>query len=242
MSILFSSNSEQKDYVYRRMVKYYPNFISGGKIYLNTLNKIIANNSIVLDVGCGTGGLIEKIKEKPKEIIGLDIDHQALSKNNFITKKILSSAESVPLPEKSIDVVTAEFVIEHLENPNKVFKEIYRLLKTNGSFVFITPNIKNPLMLLSKYTPPWLHQAYRQGLLKKSDQIYRTYYRVNTYKQLGDLAYQAGFTTSRLALAGNPEYLSIAKPLVTPVIIFEREIFGKRLINSRMYLIGRFIK
>ncbi len=42
------------------------------------------------------------------------------------------SAESIPLPDESIDGFLLCEVLEHLENPEAVIKEIYRLLKPGG--------------------------------------------------------------------------------------------------------------
>ena len=43
----------------------------------------------------------------------------------------------------SFDLVISTEVIEHLENKYLFFKEIKRILKPNGTFIFSTPNITN---------------------------------------------------------------------------------------------------
>jgi hypothetical protein len=115
-------------------------------------------------------------------------------------------------------------------------------LKLGGSFLLITPNTKNPLVFLSKFLPFSLHNYYREKLLKKLDRAHPTYYRMNTTSALKQAGKASGFSAIRITTAGNPEYLAIARPLITPLILLEKELFGKRNIDSRMYIIGRFIK
>jgi 2-polyprenyl-3-methyl-5-hydroxy-6-metoxy-1,4-benzoquinol methylase len=54
---------------------------------------------------------------------------------------MLADAQSgLPLKSNSIDIVVMLEVIEHLEKPTKVLKEISRVLKTNGILYITTPN------------------------------------------------------------------------------------------------------
>jgi len=48
--------------------------------------------------------------------------------------------DSLPLPEASFSAITAVEVIEHLENPRAVFRELARLLRPGGILVLSTPN------------------------------------------------------------------------------------------------------
>ncbi len=47
-----------------------------------------------------------------------------------------ADAENIPLEDNTMDVVIANFVVHHFAEPNKVFKEIHRILKPNGRFAF----------------------------------------------------------------------------------------------------------
>ena len=46
--------------------------------YHNWISKNINNNSNVLDVGCGDGTLIWKIREKCKNVFGIDMDTKSI--------------------------------------------------------------------------------------------------------------------------------------------------------------------
>ena len=242
MSIFFNSNREQKDYIKGKLNKTYPGFKSGGYFFRKYLKNYINNNSIVLDAGCGNKGIISEFKSIPRLVIGVDINKKLLSENKIVDKKIVADLESIPLDSNSVDVVISEFVLEHLRNPLRVFKETSRILKPKGVFIFITPNIINPLMALSKILPYVFHKWLRRELLKKEEETHPAYYRANTYQELLKLGRAAGFYDCEIVRAGNPEYLGFCKPLVPVSIFFEKLIDNNFLNFFKMYLIGRFIK
>lgn len=242
MSIFFSSNKEQKDYIREELKKRYPNFKTGGHIFKKYLKKYINDSSIILDAGCGDNGMVLEFMTVPKLIVGIDIDKKSLDKNQIINKKIVADLKDIPLNSNSVDIVLSEFVIEHIDNPDLVFKEISRVLKPGGVFVFITPNIINPIIALSKILPHNIHSFLRTALLKKEEEAYRTYYRANTYNKLLKLRKASGFHDYEILRVGNPEYAGFCKPLVSVSIFFEKLIDNDFFNIFKMYLIGRFIK
>ncbi|MFH0818404.1 MAG: methyltransferase domain-containing protein [Patescibacteria group bacterium] len=155
---------------------------------------------------------------------------------------MIGSIEQTPLESNSIDIVISEFVLEHLQNPTVALKEIFRVLKPNGVLIFITPNVVNPVMILSNILPYKWHKLLRQALLKKQAEPHPTYYKANTYRNLLKLGKNSGFNERCILRAGNPEYLGFCKPLVLPAILFEKIIDNHFLDILKMYLLGCFIK
>lgn len=242
MSIFFTSNLEQKNYLKEKLAEVYPQFQTGGDFFRKYLKNHLTNESVVLDAGCGDGGMIAEFKSQLQSIIGIDINESLLKKNNAVDKKIIGSLESIPLASNSIDLAVSEFVLEHLQNPLAVFKEISRVLKPDGVFIFITPNVINPIMALSNILPFKLHGFLRKALLKKQAEPHPTYYRANTDGQLKKLGKTSGFSDCQILRAGNPEYLGFCKPLALPAILFEKMIDNNVLNIFKMYLIGCFKK
>jgi len=124
------------------------------KEYLSLLKKYVDPKSIILDAGCGDGGIFAKSglnkKFMRKSLIGVDIGNE---KNQYVDKKLVSNLETLPFDNETFDIIICEMVIEHLKNPKKVFDEFARVLKTNSVLVLITPNILNPLVMFSKVIP-----------------------------------------------------------------------------------------
>lgn len=94
----------------------------------------------VLDAGCGSGRLIEALRDKGAEITAMDISQKMLDKINKKYSKIKTvkgDIAAMPFKDEMFDVVIAAFVIVHLKYPEKAFEECYRVLKPGG-FLLVT--------------------------------------------------------------------------------------------------------
>lgn len=102
---------------------------------------LIPYKSKVIDIGCGLGILLERIKkEKGCEILGLDISKEAI---NTINQKnipgIVAKVPPVPLPDDSFDVAISTELLEHTNNPKALLKEIVRITKPLGLLIIAVP-------------------------------------------------------------------------------------------------------
>ena len=103
----------------------------------------------ILDLGCGTAELRNYVAPLFKEYVGADlVRHQNLPPDVEFCQINLDS-EPFALPSESFDAVVGIEVIEHLENPRLLVREMCRLCKKGGIIVITTPN---QLSLLSKGT------------------------------------------------------------------------------------------
>lgn len=84
--------------------------------------------SSILDVGCGNG-IISNALAEDYDVTGVDISETALS--YVTTKKLLASATSIPLPDKSFDLVFSSEMLEHLTDEELLLatREMSRLAK-----------------------------------------------------------------------------------------------------------------
>lgn len=116
-----------------------------GSCYFNTSKFLAAREgqALLLDFGCGDGWFLDASRNPKLNLIGFEAEksHAAqLSKTLGLPiygdeKELLRDYES------KVDVVTMHFVLEHLTDLNKAFETVQRLLKPNGVFYFIIPNI-----------------------------------------------------------------------------------------------------
>ncbi len=118
-------------------------------------------NTDVLDYGCGVGTSVERIAQNnPKKIVGIDISEVSINKAKAKAKDLnikvnykVDNCEKTSLESNSFDVVYGSGILHHLQF-DKCLDEIHRLLKSNGSLVFIEPLGTNPLInLYRKLTP-----------------------------------------------------------------------------------------
>ncbi|MBU3957022.1 class I SAM-dependent methyltransferase [Patescibacteria group bacterium] len=106
----------------------------------------------VLDVGCHAGTFTEEIARvlPEAEIFGVDIDRAVIAYAKKIRPNFhfqVASAEKLPFPEKSFDLITCLEVLEHVGDPKKVLAEIKRCLKDDGLLTILVPT-ESPLFRL----------------------------------------------------------------------------------------------
>ncbi len=99
----------------------------------------------ILDVGCGWGAFLQNARQKGFEPIGIEITPDSV---NFAREKlgleVLSQPlEEVDFPPGSFVVVTMLHVLEHLPYPQKALRKVYEILKPEGLFCGIVPNIES---------------------------------------------------------------------------------------------------
>jgi ubiquinone/menaquinone biosynthesis C-methylase UbiE len=93
----------------------------------------------MLDIGCGTGFMIEVARPLGfAAITGMDITPRMIEQvdgtGSAKVELILGDVSQIPRPDGSFDVATAYSFIDHLYDMPAVFKEVNRALKTGGAF------------------------------------------------------------------------------------------------------------
>ena len=96
--------------------------------------------STLLDVGCGTGFLIDLLAgQKEAEYIGLDLSEKmveaAREKGIRGARFLTGSADRLPFADGSMDVVTCSQSFHHYPYPEKAMQEACRVLKKGGVYV-----------------------------------------------------------------------------------------------------------
>ncbi len=156
----------------------------------------IANDHVVVDVGCGSGNLTLHSAEKCRLAIGLDPSESAVKFCNSISTArsvfIPAAGDALPFPDESVDVVLFVEVIEHLDEPMKIISEIWRILKKGGLAFVTTPNYAFP----SLWTPvEWLADQSRMvAKMGGGEQHVQKF----SPRSLADMFQKAGFKTERL--------------------------------------------
>ena len=104
----------------------------------------------LLDIGCGPGFFLDQAKRRGWEVQGVDLsrwsrDHAKEYFNIDVYQGFLAEAR---FEDRGFDVIVMNDVIEHLEDPKSVLKEIRRILKNDGVIYISTPDIQSFLSRL----------------------------------------------------------------------------------------------
>lgn len=99
-------------------------------------------NGLLLDVGCGNGRFLHFARQLGWRVMGIEADpaSAATARNTLPGTAIHPSFDAAALADRSVDVVTASHVVEHLADPRAVLSEIRRVLALNGLLGVAVPN------------------------------------------------------------------------------------------------------
>ncbi|MFP3043280.1 class I SAM-dependent methyltransferase [Treponema primitia] len=141
-----------------------------------------------LDIGCATGALLEKLRDRSWAVTGVEISPAA----EYARKNRSLDVRSLPLeenrfPDAGFDMVLASHLIEHLNDPSSFIREVYRILTPGGYFIVTTPNI-------SGFQARLFRSRWRSAIF---DHLY-----LFSIKTLSRLLTKHGFTIERVRTWG----------------------------------------
>ncbi|KCZ72207.1 methylase involved in ubiquinone/menaquinone biosynthesis [Candidatus Methanoperedens nitroreducens] len=111
---------------------------------IGNYSSIDFQNAVCLEVGCSAGIIVNLLSKHFRTAIVINIDHNAiLSAHKIMNVEaclLAGDALSLPLKDKSLDVIICNHVYEHVTNSHLMMSEIYRVLKDEGFCFFSAGN------------------------------------------------------------------------------------------------------
>lgn len=167
----------------------------------------------LLDLGCGHGNfVVDELTSLWGERVGYDVDAEATSGNVSMTRVVHGRPGLLPFADASFDVVTTLWVLEHVEDPREFVREILRVLKPGGVWVFATPNAKSLIVKLRGL----LHDGFAGWVVerlygRKEKDAFPVFYRMNTVEALRAVSREAGLEVAHLQENADPSYTSFGE-------------------------------
>lgn len=203
-----------------------PGWRASGDQLEELVRSYVTPSAQVLDLGCGRGGVVELFWRDVKLAAGLDPDAPSLTEYHTPGLPVIRGrGEKLPFVDQSFDLVVCLWVLEHLESPEDVLGEVHRVLRPGGHFVFLTPNLRNPLLLLNRVAKglpqlqrrvvPWIYGRVEAD-------TFRVRYRANTERALRALAARSGLEVAELRVISDPTYLALNNLMFRASVVAER--------------------
>lgn len=164
---------------------------------------------IILDAGCGSGFLTDKLQAFGK-VCAIDFSHHALQLAYRRGVRLLAngSLDTLPFRDQKFDIITSLDVLEHLDDDMNAMSELNRICKNDGKLVIFVPAF--------------------QFLWSGEDNV-SEHRRRYTRKELACKLQTAGFSIDFLSYVN-----MFLFPVVTCVILFDRFFRPARLNESNM--------
>jgi SAM-dependent methyltransferase len=97
-----------------------------------------------VDVGCGTGGILDYVKPLAKSVAG--VEPQRGIRDELVELGYVMHRLPVDMPESSYDVASLFHTLEHLTDPLETLREIKRSLRPDGTLIVEVPHARDVLI------------------------------------------------------------------------------------------------
>ena len=185
--------------------------------FLGVAQVLAAEAKIVVDVGCGRGGMADgpagrvfhDLRGPGRTVIGIDID-QVGESNPIIDEFRLIDPATLrwPLDDASVDLAVSDFTLEHVDDPEPFVAELARTLRPGGVFVGRTISRYSPLSAAARLVPNEKHARWLSVLQPRRQEkdVFPTRYRMNSERELRAL-FARHFEVNVLHRVGLEQYL-----------------------------------
>lgn len=218
--------------------------------YYDTLKQAIPPQCSWLDLGCGhqmfaswMAAEERELSSRSRRLIGIDLDLQGLKKNQYVSGKVFGNLEQMPFEAGMFDVVTANMVVEHLADPTAVLREVLRVLRPGGLFIFHTPNVRSVLMRTASLLPNKVKTLAARILEnRKEEDVFPTFYRMNTPAAIETHARSEGFDLKQMRSVSSSAITVVLGPLSAIELLYLRFLERDSLKGFRSNLIAQLQK
>jgi ubiquinone/menaquinone biosynthesis C-methylase UbiE len=223
-----------------------PGHASSQYVYWRELKQNLPEAAVWLDLGCGRQLFAEwmaaeqqEMIRRSKQLVGIDLNRASLLRHEGLRDRVEGSLEGLPFRDGAFDLVTANMVVEHLRDVHGVLQEIRRVLKPGGLFIFHTPNYLNFAIFGASLVP----QALKNRLIwffekRKEEDVFPTFYRMNTRKAIRRAGAAVGFSVVCLTLTDTSALTVILGPIVVLELLWIRLCRVKGLRNLRSNIVA----
>ena len=195
--------------------------IDGTVRFYVRVQELLSPDAVAIDVGCGRGTQADDplrvrrdlriLRGKCRRVIGLDVD-PAASENPYVDEfRLIEENGDWPVESGSVDLVLADFVLEHVADPVRFVAQSASALRPGGMFCLRTINAWSYVGLASRMTPERLHHRLLRRVQPKrsSADVFPTVYRCNNVPQLRRLLAANGFDAVVYGADAEPAYLGV---------------------------------
>ena len=203
--------------------KYYSGRKHPYRVFEERVDALLRRGDTLLDAGCGRSvPVLRKYLGRAGRLIGVELVDFANVPEGIETHN--SDLANLPLADASVDLIMSRSVFEHLQDPQAVYREFFRVLRPGGAVVFLTANMWDYGTLVARLVPNRFHAAIVKRVEGRDEEdTFPTAYRTNTAGDVARLAAAAGLNVESFDyLSQYPNYLMFSGALFYLGSCYER--------------------
>jgi ubiquinone/menaquinone biosynthesis C-methylase UbiE len=203
-------------------------------VYAELLSKLVQGGAAWLDAGCGhqvfkisSTHQEAQIVARSKIAVGCDLDYHGLQAHRSFKLRASCDLRRLPFASEAFDIVTLNYVAEHLEEPEATFEELTRVLRPGGTLVVVTPHAPGYFVRLSRLGRILLPESLMRRFIllrefRSPEDIFPTFYRANTRDDLLRQMKEAGLTEECFQMLRDPAIFNFIAPLAALELVAGR--------------------
>jgi SAM-dependent methyltransferase len=180
--------------------RFYPESNVGGFSHVDAtiafftqIASILRPTDVVLDFGAGRGEPLHddnndfrrhlsNLKGRCAHVEGCDVDDVVLQNPFLDHAEVVLPNAPLPYSDERFDIVIARWVLEHVENPVHVARELLRVVKSGGLIAAVTPNKYGYIAAGAHLIPNRMHVTVLNSVQpeRKAEDVFPTRYQMNT--------------------------------------------------------------
>jgi SAM-dependent methyltransferase len=121
------------------------------------LKRLGGKNIRVYEAGGGSISFLSPDFLDKADVTVVDVDEDQLNNNRYAATKIRGDIQAQKFSPGSFDLIVCNYVIEHIERPDKALINFYTALAPNGIVFIAAPNPQSFSGFVTRYTPHWFH-------------------------------------------------------------------------------------
>lgn len=199
--------------------------MDGTSEFHELIRRFARPGAAILEIGAGPTNPTSAFLASLGVLHGLDVSDEVRD-NEHLASTTVYLGGPFPLPTAMFDLCVSNYVLEHVEVPERHFAEVARVLKPGAFFVARTPNRLHYVAGAASLLPHRVHVLVAnrlRGLPADAHDPWPTYYRANTPARVRSLAAGAGLQTVEMRLIEKePSYGRAHPVLFFPMMAYER--------------------
>jgi 2-polyprenyl-3-methyl-5-hydroxy-6-metoxy-1,4-benzoquinol methylase len=122
--------------------EHFQDSLSSAQQVFERVRPLLGPDKRILEIGCGSGALLSKIKPHVREAVGVELNKDFVSfiKNDLGITAYAQDVNTMDIPAGSFDVILCIMTLDHLPNPAQTVATMKRLLKPEGTIYLEVPN------------------------------------------------------------------------------------------------------